>query len=254
MYDCGNIEDDNYSKFIFTLPQKIANFSNVTKSLAAFSDAQNKANENLCLFTAHVSNNICENLCFSSDFSYDSDKNYKFIANEGKELSEVPIRYNHQKNKECKSICLLASDLEIEEDCPLHTRCPNGCPCPGYKCSELDLDYDLAGVSLLSNDHDKIELSSFYKVSLQSNTMIFEDLTPGRSWFRSYFNFCIVHFHGNIYIIHEEYVNLSYQRLTLYKIDKNENLQKLSAGVQIYNRNSLYCENLDPCSQKIMWQ
>ena len=46
MFNCGNIEDDNYSKFIFTPPQKIANSSNVEKSLAFFSDAQNKANEN----------------------------------------------------------------------------------------------------------------------------------------------------------------------------------------------------------------
>ena len=231
MYHCGNINDDNYSKFIFTPPQKISNSSTVEKSLVFYSDAQNKANENLCLFTAHVSNNICENLCFSADFSYDSDENYKFVVNEHKELSEVPIWFNHQKNKECKSICLLASDLEIEEDCPLHKRCPNGCPCPGYKCSEFVLDYDLAYLSLLSNDRNKIQRSSFYKVSLQSNTMIFEDLTPGRSWFRTYFNFCIVQFHGNIYIIQEEYVNLSFNRLTLYKIDKNKKLQKISAGV-----------------------
>jgi hypothetical protein len=117
--------------------QKIANSSNVSKSVAVFSDAQNKANENLCLFTAHVSNNICENLCFSSDFSYDSDENYKFIGKEEIKWDKLPVRYNHQKNKECKNICLLASDLEIEEDCPLHKRCPSGCPCPGQCWKKL---------------------------------------------------------------------------------------------------------------------
>ena len=233
MYHCGNINDDNYSKFIFTPPQKISNSSTVEKSLVFFSDAQNKANENLCLFTAHVSNNICENLCFSADFSYDSDENYKFVVNEHKELYQVPIWYNHQKNKECKSICLLASDLEIEEDCPLHKRCPNGCPCPGYKCSEFVLDYDLAGLSLLSNDRDMKGRSSFYKITLQSKTVKFEDLTPSHSWLSSFFNFCIVYFHGNVYIIQEESVSPGNNKLTLYKINKNGKTDKLSAGVQI---------------------
>ena len=76
MYDCGDMENENYGSFNFTLPQKITKFSNVEKSLAVFSHVQNKANENLCLYTVHVTNNICENLCFSSDFSYDSDENY----------------------------------------------------------------------------------------------------------------------------------------------------------------------------------
>ena len=205
MYNCGNIDDDNYSKFIFSPAQKIAKSSNISKSLAVFSDAQNKANENLCLLTANISKNICENLCFSSDFSYDSDENYKFVA----EQDEDPIRYNHQKNAECKNICLLASDLEFEEDCPFHKRCPRGCPCPGYKCSTDFFDYDLAGVRLRSNVHGKDGRSSFYKISLQSNTVKLEDLTPDYPWttyLRNYFNFCIVNFHGKFYIIQEQSV------------------------------------------------
>ena len=231
MYDCGNIEDDNYSKFIFTPPLKIANSSNVEKSLPVFSDSQNKANENLCLFTAHVSNNICENLCFSSDFSYDSDDNYEFIHKKDKELDQASTWYNHEKNMECKSICLLASDLEIEEDCPLHKRCPRGCPCPGYKCSEDVFDYDLAAVSLVKNSLDMEQRSSFYKITLLSDTVKFEDQTPSHSWFHPFFNFCIVNFHGYLYIIEEEFVKGN-NRLTLYKIDENGKLQKLSAGVR----------------------
>ena len=183
--------------------QKIANSSNVEKSLAVFSDAQNKANENLCLFTAHVSNNICENLCFSSDFSYESDENYKFIGKEEIKWDKVPVRYNHQKNKECKNICLLASDLEIEEDCPLHKRCPSGCPCPGYKCSEDVFDYDLSGVAFCENGPNREGPASFYKITLQtgSNTVKFEDLIPSHSWLSTSFNHCIVNFRGKFYII-----------------------------------------------------
>jgi len=210
MYNCGNVEDDNYSKFIFTAPQKIANVSNVETALAVYSDAQNKANENLCLFTAHVSINICENLCFSSDFSYDSDGNYEFILMEKNTDDFYSIRYNQQKNKECKSICLLASDLEIEEDCPLHNRCPNGCPCPGFKCSKDVFDFDLAGVVFYKNEEDYHQhsgQSSIYKLSLQSNTIKLEDLTPGNSWLPFRINICIVNFHGKFYIINEEVVS-----------------------------------------------
>jgi len=235
MYNCGNIEDDNYSKFIFTPSQKVANSSNVEKSLD-FSNAQNKANENLCLFTAHVSNNICENLCFSSDFSYDSDENYEFIGNEDKGLDYVPIRYNHLKNEECKSICLLASDLEIEEDCPFRKRCPRGCPCPGYKCSQDVFDYDLAGVSLYKKTGVSTETrSSIYKITLLSETVKFDDLTPSHSG--TFSNFCIINLNGVFYIIKEDIVRHGKHKLTLYKIDENENLKKLSARVKIHKTN-----------------
>ena len=213
--------------------QKTANSSNVETSLVVFSDAQNKANENLCLFTAHVSNNICENLCFSSDFSYDSDENYKFID---KRKHFDRLWYNHQKNKECKNICLLASDLEIEEDCPFRKRCPGGCPCPGYKCSKDVFDYDLAGVTLAKNgDFGMSGRHSFYKITLQSEskTVKFEDLTA--SHFFS--NFCIVNFYGYFYVITAGYVGTVKYQLTLYKIDENDNLKKLSARVQIDKTN-----------------
>ena len=238
MYNCGNIEDDNYSKFILTPSQTIANSSNVEKSF--FSEAQNKANENLCLFTAHVSNNRCENLCFSSDFSYDSDENYKFIGNEDKGLNDAPLWYNHEKNKECKSICLLASDLEIEEDCPFRKRCPRGCPCPGYKCSKDVFDFDLAGVLFFNNGMNRKRRSSIYKITSQSNTLKFEDLTPGHDWSQPFFNICIINFYGNFYIIKEETLRTGKHKLTLYKIDENGNLKKISAKVQIQKTNKSF--------------
>ena len=216
MYDCGDIESDNYGRFIFTAPQKNQISSNSEQSLAVFSNSQNKANENLCLFTAHVSNNICENLCFSSDFSYDPDENNDSI-------------YNHQKNAECKNICISASDLEIKEDCPLQKRCPNGCPCPGYKCLEDILDFDLAGVHFGRNDFWNSSMS-FYKISLQQNfdTLKFDALTmPAID------NYCIVSFQGDFFIIQ---ASLLYNKLTLHKIHKNGFIEKLSedfAKVQI---------------------
>ena len=238
-YSLEPITGEQPPPFLPTLArQKIANSSNIEKSVAVFSDAQNKANENLCLFTAHVSNNICENLCFSSDFSYDSDENYEFIGNEDKGLSYYPIRYNHQKNKECKSICLLASDLETEEDCPFHKRCPSGCPCPGYKCSKDVFDYDLAGGSLYRKDGVNTEQrSSFYKITLLSETVKFEDLTPSHSWSDTFLIFCVVNFYGVFYIIKEDILRIGMYKLTLYKIDENENFKKLSEAVQIHKRN-----------------
>ena len=216
MYDCGDMENENYGSFNFTLPQKITKFSNVEKSLAVFSHVQNKANENLCLYTVHVTNNICENLCFSSDFSYDSDENYEFIA------ADRLSRYNHQKNAECKSICMLASDLEVKEDCPFHKRCPNGCPCPGYKCVENVFDFNLAGVFFHSNFNHRVSSeSSLFKISLLADSLKFDEL----SWTSSHANFCFVQFYGDFYFITGD---LADSKLTLYKIDKNGNFEKLS--------------------------
>ena len=143
MYDCGNFESENYGNFNFTLPQKIVNSSRV-KSVAVFSAAQSKANENLCLFSVRVDKSICENLCFSSDFSYDLDENFEFAPKDTEFY--VENKYDQQKNKECKSICMLASDLKIEEDCPFHKNCPNGCPCSSFKCKNDIVDFDLVGV------------------------------------------------------------------------------------------------------------
>jgi len=216
MYDCGDMENENYGSFIFTAPQKDQTPSNTEQSLVVFSNSQNKANENLCLFTAHVSNNICENLCFSSDFSYDPDENEDLI-------------YNHQKDAECKSICISASDLEIEEDCPLRKRCPNGCPCPGYKCLEDVLDFDLAGVYFGRNDFRNSSMS-FYKISLQQHfvSVKFDALTmPAID------NYCIVPFQGDYFIIQASLLD---NKLTLHKIHKNGVIEKLSedfAKVQI---------------------
>ena len=166
MYDCGDIENENYGSFIFTSPEKISESHDVENILRIFSHAQNEANHNVCLYTARVSNNICENLCFAADFSYDSDENFEFIAPEFKMTSgRKRTRYNHQRNAECKSICMLASDMEVQEDCPFQRRCPNGCPCPGYKCSENVLDFNLAGVHFVDNS---LVESNLYKISLES--------------------------------------------------------------------------------------
>ena len=155
MYDCGNFESENYGIFNFTLPQKIENPSRV-ESVALFSAAQSKANENLCLFSVNVDKSICENLCFSSDFSYDLDENFEFTPKD--EIESFATKYDQQKNKECKSICLLASDLKIKQDCPFHKNCPNGCPCSSFKCKHDIVDFDLAGVRLgIYNDAEYYE-------------------------------------------------------------------------------------------------
>jgi len=195
MYDCGDMENENYGRFNFTAPQKIQDFLKVEQSLSVFSSAQNRANENICLFTAHISSNICENLCFSSDFSYDPDEEHKFYATE--ESSE--LRYNHEKNAECKSICMLASDLEVEEDCPFHNRCPNGCPCPGYKCLEDVLDFNLASVVFGKNDQKNIS-RSFYKISRKSETLKFDELAMNDE-LTNLGNFCVVTFRGHFFVI-----------------------------------------------------
>jgi hypothetical protein len=158
MFDCGNFDSENYGIFNFTLPQKIENSSRV-ESVAVFSEAQSKANENLCLFSVNVDKSICENLCFSSDFSYDLDEYYEFAPKDS--IYEFDKRkYDQEKNKECKSICLLASNLKIEEDCPFHKNCPNGCPCSSFKCKNDIMDFDLAGVSLGKNDDS--DYGSYY--------------------------------------------------------------------------------------------
>ena len=197
MYDCGDIENENYGSFIFTSPEKLPKSHDVENISKSFSYAQNEANENVCLYTARVSNNICENLCFAADFSYDSDVNFKFTAPELRMTSGIKrTRYNHQKNAECKSICMLASDLEVKEDCPFHKRCPHGCPCPGYKCAEDVLDFNLAGVRFVENGFGE---SYLYKISLESNKINFERLSLSKILE----NFCIVQFYGDFYLLQE---------------------------------------------------
>jgi hypothetical protein len=158
MYDCGNFESENYGNFNFTLPHKIENSSRV-ESVAVFSAAQSKANENLCLFSVNVDKSICENLCFSSDFSYDLDENFEFTPKDTTFWSGY--KYDQQKNKECRSICMLASNLKIEEDCPFHKNCPNGCPCSSFKCKIDIVDFDLVGVRL-GKYHDDPYYYGFY--------------------------------------------------------------------------------------------
>jgi len=82
------LRDTKKGRYLFWVTvMLIAN--NISFENKFLSVAQNKANENLCLFTAHVSNNICENLCFSSDFSYESDEYYEFIGNKDKGFNYV---------------------------------------------------------------------------------------------------------------------------------------------------------------------
>ena len=164
------MENENYGSFNFITPPTIQKCSDTEQSLSVFSHAQNKANENICLLTAHLSNNICENLCFSSDFSYDLDANYELLANN----RNAPT-YNHQKNKECKSICKFASDMQVEEDCPFQKRCPNGCPCPGYKCQEEVMDFNLARVEF--GRYNQISSTFYYKISLQPGNLKFDKLS-----------------------------------------------------------------------------
>ena len=154
MFDCGNFDSENYGIFNFTQPQKIENSSRV-ESVAVFSEAQSKANENLCLFSVNVDKSICENLCFSSDFSYDLDENFQFAPKD--EIQSLGNKYNQQKNKECRSICLLASNLIIEPDCPFHRNCPNGCPCSSFKCKNDIVDFDLAGFQFGNYDDDSYD-------------------------------------------------------------------------------------------------
>jgi len=164
------MENENYGSFNFITPPTIQKCSDTEQSLSFFSHAQNKANENICLLTAHLSNNICENLCFSSDFSYDLDANYELLAN-----NVAAPAYNHQKNKECKSICKFASDMQVEEDCPFQKRCPNGCPCPGYKCQEEVMDFNLARVGF--GRYNQISSTFYYKISLQPGNLKFDKLS-----------------------------------------------------------------------------
>ena len=232
MYDCGDMENENYGIFVFTLPQKLPESKKVEQSLSVFSSAQNKANENLCLLTAHVSNNICENLCFVSDFSYDPDEEYKF--NTSDKYGYDKLHYNQKKNEECKNICMLASDLEVEEDCPFRERCPNGCPCLGYKCLEDVLDFDLARFyfdSYATYDMTSwANRKSLYKISLEANTVKFEELSTKVDNHLAFLQlytetFCIVAFRGEHYLIQAEIgCHLGKYKLQLFqkKRDKHQ--------------------------------
>ena len=123
----------------------------------------------MCLLTAHLSKNLCENLCFESDFSYADDR-FKYTP-ESKEIDSSWKSYNHQENKECLDICMVAADMEVKEDCPFESRCPDGCPCPGYKCVEDIPDYSLA--VLEKTKWGKEPVRFLYKMSV-NQTLFFQ--------------------------------------------------------------------------------
>ena len=138
MYDCADILSESHGNFNFTPPTLTPKAPETVPIL--FTAAENRANKNLCYLSAHLSRNLCENLCFSADFSYDLDENYetnrtKMIENIAATDIVTDNTYNQQKNMQCKEICMIAADMEVKEDCPFEKRCPDGCPCPGYKAS-----------------------------------------------------------------------------------------------------------------------
>lgn len=149
MYNCADNSNINYGNFTFPdQPAKLKPHKIIQKP---FDTSKNAANRNMCLLTAHLSQNLCENLCFDSGFSY-SDDRFKYSP-ESETWENARKPYNHLENSECMNICMVAADMEVKEDCPFESRCPDGCPCPGYKCNEDMPDYSLAVIE----KHDRGE-------------------------------------------------------------------------------------------------
>jgi len=69
-----------------------------------------------------------------------------------------------------------ASDMLVEEDCPFQKQCPNGCQCPGYKCIEEVMDFNLARVDFGSNERQNFS-KFFYKITLQPGTAKLDKLS-----------------------------------------------------------------------------
>ena len=92
---------------------------------------------------------------------------------------------------------------------------------------------------------------SFYKISLKSGTVKFDELSLYlKDEFGDYSTFCIVPFRGDFYVIQATSVIISrpgYSKLTLYKIDKDENIVKLAENfvqVQILFASSIWGEKI----------
>ncbi|CAG5077446.1 Oidioi.mRNA.OKI2018_I69.PAR.g8717.t1.cds [Oikopleura dioica] len=140
LYNCASLSHDDYGSFHF--PEKMAelNFP-ASDEKEIFTDEENELNRNLCFQTAGLSRNLCENLCFESQFSFIEDEKFIEAMNKPPEeyhwqVDEKSATYNHSKNFECMEICKYAAGIQERDDCPQEKRCPNGCPCKGYKCTK----------------------------------------------------------------------------------------------------------------------
>ena len=204
LYNCASLSSDDFG--IFNFPEKINLPKQRNKAVKEiFTAEENELNRNLCFQTAGLSRNLCENLCFQSLFSYYEDQRYLNevydpAANIGP--SEVPT-YNHTKNFECMELCKYASGIQDSDDCPLEKRCPEGCPCKGYKCVK---DYPRNDIVLIRKYHKyRIDLDDdigFYKMTptpfkiekIQNQAVV-------QNFIRNTATFCSVWFKGAYYIL-----------------------------------------------------
>ena len=224
MYDCANPKTEGFGYFNFTAPEKKNEIQEVI--LETYSMAENKANANLCHFNAHLSKNLCTNLCYSADFSYHVDENFEVNRTKDMLVNPVGENYNQEMNSECNNICMLAADIDVKDDCPFEKRCPHGCPCPGYDCQKHAAVNDLVIVS--KNLYSGTRRSkSLYKVAI-SPSFKFEELSSEISQ-NTYATFCIVPFRGNFYVI-EAIPSLTGKVtiLVLYKVDEDGSVKKIS--------------------------
>lgn len=199
---CGSLSSDNFGNFVFPT-NDLTLMDIIAPQPEKFTDKENVLNRNICSQTAGLSKNLCENLCYTTRFSIFEDQKFKDSLNVENPYPfySREFTYNHTKNIECIGICKYAAGIEDKEDCPYGKRCPQGCPCVGYKCVKGLSDHNLAIIKKrdgpvldteLSIDLHKVSQPPFTFSKLQHGDKILTDTDS---------SFCTVWFQGAHYVL-----------------------------------------------------
>ena len=266
MYNCGDISQDRYGFFDF--PASLTKITPRLPERENFTNIENIANRKTCLYTSGFSRSLCENLCFAGDFSNHIDQHFvkpnQFTMdlpapgpaanimltslspyNTGFLNSDVS-NYDHTRNTQCVNICKMASDLQSSDDCPYESRCPDGCPCPGYKCKKGIPDHQMAVVMKMPEQsvfnlpgiiqpHFQTLVKHFlYKIEkAEEENLSFREIQPlpifdpvGMQMGMTSF-FCLVPFGGSFFLIQSS-LHSSGSQLTLWKVLNDGTMKKLS--------------------------
>jgi hypothetical protein len=190
------LTSDNFGTFIQP-SDALTSIELIAPLPETFKHKENIQNRNMCFQTVGLSKNLCENLCFTTQFSIYQDQKYIDSLNDENPdpFFSREFTYNYTKNTECMEICKYVAGIEDKEDCPYGERCQQGCPCESLKCVKGLSDHNLAlikirngtvseaeeGIDLYKVSQPPLELS---KVPQSDNITIVTDSFFCTVWFR----------------------------------------------------------------------
>ncbi|CAG5078189.1 Oidioi.mRNA.OKI2018_I69.PAR.g8923.t1.cds [Oikopleura dioica] len=115
--NCGNPFHEDFKTFVMPISAE----DGITipppgyEEQISFTPEESEANEKECLEVVKFGAEMCKQLCLKHDHA----------------------KYFLKNMSECSEICLHIG-VPTEQICPLHEKCPDGCPCPEYICTKTN--------------------------------------------------------------------------------------------------------------------